>query len=122
MHKGKLLISTATTTSDTKCVVCKKELGEQFACYTINKLQFVSIPLCADCLLKASILLRKANASEDQKISTQEDHLRTCSTEELAETIADIAYAGSCRGKESSLCNKKYALEWLKEPYHNELK
>ena len=64
MRKGKLLVSFATTDKP-KCVVCKKDLGEKVVCFTINSVQCVSIPLCADCLEKASQLLRKANKEDE---------------------------------------------------------
>lgn len=60
MKKAKLLVTTSRT-DDLHCISCGKNLNDTTVCYTINSVQIVTIPLCAECLKKASLLLENAN-------------------------------------------------------------
>ena len=52
----------------------------------------------------------------DKNGITREHFLRSCSLEEMAETIADIAYA-AMRHNSPALCDREYVTEWLKGEY-----
>lgn len=45
---------------------------------------------------------------------TREEFIRVCTTEQLAEVVSDIAFAGMVHGNSSNICEKEYALQWLK--------
>jgi len=49
---------------------------------------------------------------------TKEEYIRTCSTEELADAIADVYLLGYTNGyNETDIAPKKKWVEWLKEKH-----
>ena len=73
----------------------------------------VSLTLVDNELLHISCNL--ALRARTQDIS-REQFLRSCSLEEMAETIADISSA-AMRHNSPALCDREYVTEWLKGEY-----
>ena len=56
MKRDNLLITTSRT-DEPVCIACGKSLHERTLCYSINKVQATTVPLCADCLRRGARML-----------------------------------------------------------------
>lgn len=64
MKRDNLLITTSRT-DEPVCIACGKSLHERTLCYSLNKVQATTVPLCADCLRRGARMLDIANTLDE---------------------------------------------------------